>query len=73
MNATRLKSADGLVRLQLPKGVLLILTPEQYVAALQRGKAERRQERRRRHHERLQARQEAATLAWLRDEENDDA
>lgn len=46
MNAIRLKgSRDTYVRLRLPKGVLVVLPMDQYIAGLQRGKAERRAQR----------------------------
>jgi len=43
MDAQRLPDApDGLIRLRLPKGMLLVLTPQEWRAGLKRGKAERR-------------------------------
>lgn len=66
MRAKQLESTpDGLVHLQLPKGVLLILTVEQYVEALNRGKAYRRALLRARYHERTLAKHEAGRLAWI--------
>ena len=46
MDAKRLKGiGDGFVRLRLPKGLLLILPVDQYVAGLRHGKTERRAQR----------------------------
>jgi hypothetical protein len=66
MHATRLKrQGTGDVRLLLPKGVLVILTTDEYVRALGRGKAVRRAERQARHLAQHQARRDAETLAWI--------
>lgn len=67
MNARRLPQdvKDGVVRLTLGKGVLLILPVDVFVDGLQRGKLERRTQRRTQHQQRQQARSEAQALAWL--------
>lgn len=66
MKATRLKETSTTeVRLLLGKGVLLILTVDEYVRALNKGKAERRAQRRARHQQQLQAQQEAQALTWI--------
>jgi hypothetical protein len=70
VDAARLKdSGHHDVRLQLSKGVLLILTIEEYVQGLKRGKAERRAQRRQAHQARTQAGEEAGRLAWIGDGE----
>lgn len=67
MRAARLKAApgDGYVRLTLAKGVQLILTVDEYVNALNRGKAEQRTKRRLAQQQQTQARREAKSLAWI--------
>jgi hypothetical protein len=66
MRATRLKGqGGGEIRLVLPKGVLVILTTDEYVRALNRGKAVRRAERQARHLAQHQARRDAERLAWV--------
>lgn len=66
MNATRLKDCKSkFIRLRLGKGVLLILTLEEYVTALQRGKMERRAARRQAHMAQTETRREADALAWI--------
>ena len=61
-------TGNGYVRLILAKGVLVILTVEEYARALYRGKIERRAQRRQRHNIQAQARQDAARLAWIEKE-----
>jgi hypothetical protein len=66
MRATRLKSgAERTVRLELAKGVLCILTLEQYVEGLNKGKAERRAARRAQHAQRTMGREDARRLDWI--------
>ena len=66
MNVRRLKEGgDPWVRLQMAKGVLVVLTFEEYATALYRGKMERRAHRRARHGQQAQARQDATALAWV--------
>lgn len=66
MNVTRLKQRqDAFVRLRLPKGVLVVLTVNEYTTALYRGKMERRAQRRARHAQQHGARRDAAALAWI--------
>jgi hypothetical protein len=66
VNIRRLKEGvDPWVRLQLPKGVLVVLTFEEYATALYRGKMERRAHRRARHTQQTQATQEASALVWI--------
>lgn len=71
MKATRLRGQDtGDVRLHLGKGILLILTPAEYVRGLNKGKAERRAARHARELERQLARVEAQCLDWLKEGED---
>ena len=65
--ATRLPTVadDAWIRLQLGKGVLLVLTQEKFVRALKRGKAVRRQMQRAQQVARGQAQREAAMLEWI--------
>src|SRR5215470_9573672 len=66
MRVTRLKEGvDPWVRLQMSKGVLVVLTFEEYATALYRGKMERRAHRRARHGQLTQAQQDATALAWI--------
>jgi hypothetical protein len=66
MQATRLKGGqDAFVRLRLPKGVLVVLTLDEYATALYRGKMERRAQRRALHAHQLSVQQEATALAWI--------
>jgi hypothetical protein len=56
------------VRLQLHKGVILVLTLEEYAIALSRGKMERRAQRRALHAQQAQARRDRTVLAWIEKE-----
>jgi hypothetical protein len=68
MHATRLKDTGHvLVRLRLHKGVLVVLTNDEYIRGLARGKAERRAARRQASLAHRQAVQEGQTLAWIPD------
>jgi len=66
MRTARLKdSPDQWVRLELAKGVLLLLTQDEYVTALQRGKAERRAVAHAKRLAQTNATQEAKRLQWI--------
>jgi hypothetical protein len=63
--ARRVSETDDVVRLDLPCGVLLILSTDQYRQGLRRGKAERRAQRLAARMAKRQATGESATLAWV--------
>jgi hypothetical protein len=63
------ESADGLVRLPVGKGAVLILTVDEYVRGLNRGKQERRAASRTTHVDKQRADRDAHTLAWITAEE----
>jgi hypothetical protein len=63
--ARRTDSPDQWIRLELAKGVLLLLTQDEYVTALQRGKAERRAVARAKRLAQTNATQEAKRLQWI--------
>lgn len=66
MKARRLKpQTDAYVRLDLGRGVTLVLLWDEYVAGLKRGKAQQRYRRRIRRQEQQAARQEAQRLDWI--------
>jgi hypothetical protein len=69
MHVTRRKDGqDAWVRLHLHKGVILVLTLEEYATALYRGKMERRAQRRALHAQQTQARRDSTVLAWIEKE-----
>jgi len=59
---------DGLIRLRLPRDILVILTPHEFARALKRGKLERRAADRATRAQHMSARDEAQRLDWLGDE-----
>jgi len=65
--------ADGLIRLRLPRGTLVVLTPHEFARALKRGKTERRGADRAGRVHQTNARNEAQALAWITAEEKRDA
>jgi hypothetical protein len=58
-------STDGLIRLTLPRGTLVVLTPHEFARALKRGKIERRGAGRSARAQQANARDEAQRLGWL--------
>jgi hypothetical protein len=58
----------GLIRLTLPRGVLVILTPQEFARALKRGKSGRRAASHAARVQQTHARDEAQTLGWIGDE-----
>jgi hypothetical protein len=58
-------SADGLIRLRLPRGTLVVLTSHEFVRALKRGKAERRAADHTARVQQTSAKGEAQSLDWI--------
>jgi hypothetical protein len=61
--------ADGLIRLTLPRGTLVVLTPQEFARALKRGKGERRQAVHAHRVQQTHARDEAQRLNWIATED----
>jgi hypothetical protein len=59
------QGADGLIRLTLPRGTLVVLTPHEFARALKRGKAERRATDRAARTQQTNASNEAQALGWI--------
>jgi hypothetical protein len=58
-------SADGLIRLRLPRGTLVVLTPHEFARALKRGKIECRAADHAARAQQTNAASEVQTLDWI--------
>jgi len=56
---------DGLIRVRLPRGIVVVLTPQEFARAVQRGKTERRAAAHAHRTQQMKAREEAQALGWI--------